>query len=465
MNIKKAVESVVSRINNLVKPITAYLNDPQVPVVTTTEIQALPGSPPFVVQGFTGMDGRPGSSQHHAAITYTFIIHGLKSVGDRLGTPLNRWARTRQLVVMPRAGNQLNAYYDGASLRFFYSRGRDGNMVYTCESSDVVCHELGHAILDILRPDLWSSQSVESTAFHESFGDMVSIVAALCHDEMVDYVLQETGNNLRNSNVVSRVAEQLGQAIYGPNAKGLRNAVNEFKYVSPEKLPSNAQPEVLAREPHSFSRVFTGAFYDVLVLQYEKNLLTMDNKAALKLARDQVGSVLFNGVIHAANVTKFFGAVARAMQVTDADTGGKCADSLETAFRARGILEKPPAFNGSVMMMDVSHAVTHRHKDGFTMRMGGVKKVKLVDEMVLTQSNNPLYGIDIEVPNDHYLEYDGSGKCKAEIPVDKETTLTSAKMCLDYLHENDKVSYNDDHDKEFSVVDGKLVRNFICCKK
>jgi len=465
MPINKLIQVAIDKLTSFIRPVNVIVNDPLVPIATRLEIPDLPNPcPPFTVQGFLGMDGPDNSLQHQATMVYTFIVHGIKSVGERLNVPLNRWARTNSLVVIPRAGSQFNAYYDGSSLRFFYSTNRNGKMVFTCESSDVVSHELGHAILDIIRPDLWGTQSIEAVAFHESFGDMVSIIAALCHDEVIDYVLLETNNDLRKSNIVSRVAEELGDAIYGVPA--LRNAVNDFKYVSPEKLPSNAPPDLLAREPHSFSRVFTGAFYDALVLQYEKNVTTdIDHKEALKKARDQIGSVLFNGVTHAANIAKFFGSVARAMQVTDLDQGGACADSLKMAFSNRGVLEVTPVFSGAAIAMDISHVLTHKYRGGFTMRAGGTKKVKLSNEMILSQSHNPLYGVDIDIPNDHYLEYDVSGKCKAEIPVNKAATLASAKMCLDYLNDSDKVSYNSDNPshKEFTVLDGKLVRNYICC--
>ena len=80
-----------------------------------------------------------------------------------------RWQPGRTLRVTLDAGVDLNAYYDRRGLSFFHDTvGR--TTVYSGESPDVVCHELGHAVLDALRPELWDAMSVEVAAFHESFG-------------------------------------------------------------------------------------------------------------------------------------------------------------------------------------------------------------------------------------------------------------------------------------------------------
>jgi len=68
---------------------------------------------------------------------------------------------------------------------------------------------------------------------------------------------------------LSRLAEQLGWAIRQTDPQAvdpdcLRNASNTFKYVDPQTLPDSAPATQLCAEVHSFSRVFTGAFYDIL---------------------------------------------------------------------------------------------------------------------------------------------------------------------------------------------------------
>lgn len=104
---------------------------------------------------------------------------------------------------------RLNAVYTRGDLRFFHTSVA-GTMVFTGESPDVVCHEMGHAVLDALRPQLWDAMSHEVAAFHESFGDMSAIIVALQQPSIRDEVLAETGGALYRSSRLSRVAEQLG---------------------------------------------------------------------------------------------------------------------------------------------------------------------------------------------------------------------------------------------------------------
>src|SRR5215472_611781 len=165
-------------------------------------------------------------------------------------------------------GEDFNAYYDRNALNFFHGTA-GGRTVYSGESPDIVCHEEGHAILDAIRPELFDAGTIEAAAFHESFGDMCAILAALQLPTMRAATLQETGGDLSRNSRLSRLAEQLGWAIRqiapaAVDADCLRNAANSFFYTNPESLPSDAPAVSLSSEPHSFSRVFTGAFLEAL---------------------------------------------------------------------------------------------------------------------------------------------------------------------------------------------------------
>jgi hypothetical protein len=131
-------------------------------------------------------------------------------------------------------GIDLNAFYDREGLKFFHGSAA-GRTVFSGESPDVVCHELGHAILDSLKPQLFDAASIEVAAFHESFGDMSAILSALQLPSLREGVLAETGGVLHRASRLSRLAEQLGWAIRqsvpsAVEADCLRNAVNTFFY-------------------------------------------------------------------------------------------------------------------------------------------------------------------------------------------------------------------------------------------
>src|SRR5215472_14447430 len=178
------------------------------------------------------------------------------------------WQPGDELPVLLDEGEDFNAFYDRQALNFFHGTA-GGRTVYSGESPDIVCHEEGHAILDALRPELFDAGTIEAAAFHESFGDMSALLAALQLPSMRTAVIADTQGDLSRSSRLSRLAEQLGWAIRQtrPSAVDpdcLRNAANSFFYTNPEALPSRAPAASLSSEPHSFSRVFTGAFLEAL---------------------------------------------------------------------------------------------------------------------------------------------------------------------------------------------------------
>lgn len=96
------------------------------------------------------------------------------------------------LLAIPDEGEDLNAYYDRNGLHFFHGTVRS-TTVYSGESPDVVCHELGHAVLDAVKPQLFDVASIEVAAFHESFGDCSAMLSNLQVPSLRQAVLTETG--------------------------------------------------------------------------------------------------------------------------------------------------------------------------------------------------------------------------------------------------------------------------------
>jgi hypothetical protein len=212
-------------------------------------------------------------------------------------------------------GIDLNAFYDREGLKFFHGSAA-GRTVFSGESPDVVCHELGHALLDSFKPQLFDAASIEVAAFHESFGDMSAILSALRLPSVREGVLAETGGVLRRASRLSRLAEQLGWAIRQsvPSAVEpdcLRNAVNTFFYRDPDTLPTTAPATSLSSEPHSFSRVFTGAFFEGLAGMLATT--DMKNEAALLQVSQDMGTILVQGIRAASVVPTFMSQVAASM--------------------------------------------------------------------------------------------------------------------------------------------------------
>jgi hypothetical protein len=253
------------------------------------------------------------------------------------------WYTGASLPVNLDAGVDLNAYYDRQGLSFFHESVQ-GTTYYSGESPDILCHELGHAVLDALRPELWDTASDEVAGFHESFGDMSALLSALQLKSVRVQVLQETDGKLGRSSRLSRLAEQLGGAIRlirpdAAEADCLRNASNSFFYHNPLDLPPVGPASVLSSEPHSFSRVFTGAFLDALA-----GVLTVVGSAKptedeLEAAALAVARLLVHAVQAAAVVPDFMSQIAASMVAADAQTNqGRFGNVLKSAFVRHGIL-------------------------------------------------------------------------------------------------------------------------------
>ena len=246
---------------------------------------------------------QPGTAEFQQVNTFVIANRTLSVFEKALGHKIP-WAFQGDLKIHPHYDQGFNAFYlrQDHSLNFF--DGFDttlGKTIAGSESLDVVSHETGHVILDGLRPGLmgWFG-SGEAPAFHESFGDMAAILTALQDDGVIDRVCAETGGDLHKPNVVSRLAEEMSQGINHTYLEGtrpdnwvMRDANNDYLYLQPESLPDNAPPEVLTAEPHSFSRIFTGAFWDILAeVSDDFRQQGQDPRQALISSRDVMARLL-----------------------------------------------------------------------------------------------------------------------------------------------------------------------------
>lgn len=270
-----------------------------------------------------------------------------------------QWSTDQQpMQVNLDEGEDFNAFYSRDSgLNFFH--GQVDNVaspvtVFSGASPDVSCHELGHAILDAVKPELFNTMSLEVAAFHESFGDISAMLSKLQMASLRDFVLQQTRGHLGSNSRLSQLARQLGWAIrvqFDPTAVDrdcLRNASNNFFYRDPAGLPPSAPATQLSSEPHSFSRVFSGAFLDVLAAMFKigpASFAGTDSDKLLAVTVD-AGKLLIEGVRVASVVPGFYSQVAAGMiQADQSLTGGRYRTALTSSFVQRGILSPATAMS------------------------------------------------------------------------------------------------------------------------
>lgn len=417
-------------------------------------------TPEYTTVGFKNQaETVKGTPAYQAAQVWGTMATTLNYIMNLNNPPyLKGWAETYNLVAIPRAGYQLNAYYDRSSLRFF--AGKDpttNNLVFTCESAAIVAHELGHAILDAIRPDLWNTAVMECASFHEAFGDIIAILVILQHEPVIKQLLIETSSsqipNLWQSNFVSELAEQLGHAVHHSSnmktasAKYLRNIYNDFKYTDPSSLPTDNTDKTLSQEPHNFSRVFSGAWYECfceLFAYYAKNKI--DLFEAVKQARDAMAKALFDTLLVVPSQLHFFQAVSTTMlDVLKKQQKLEVLEIVTKVFKRRGLDRDGILTNISTLIntVTVDHTATGN---------------SMYASLAPTQ-NLPAQTIKAELPQWVALV---NGKDPVRNVGLKETLTISVNVFLNYAINANLVGRETDNNMFAITNEGKFIRNYIC---
>lgn len=315
--------------------------------------------------GFRGIAGRSETKilddfNFHQVNAWAIIEQILTRLENEyaLGRPIPWASGLGRLLVLPHAGYQENAFYDRATgaLHLFYFEGRDGKPVYTCLSHDIVAHELGHAVLDGLKPGYNEVSSPETAGFHEYFGDAIAMLSSLSNRKIAKLVMQGAPARLSPKNVVSAIASEFGAAIRGlPDQDYLRGAWN-----------NRTMRDLRGTyEEHDWSEILTGVYYDLLQYLYVRNLEDVTQKGsvkrnqghaiqALSRAADQTSHAMLRAIDYCPPVDLRYDEYARALLRADEvaypiDRYG-IRKELNRIFRKRGLRPppEPPRERGDI---------------------------------------------------------------------------------------------------------------------
>lgn len=284
------------------------------------------------------------------AQTFSVVNQALARFETQLGRKI-KWSFNKpRIIVYPDKGEMLNAYYNryDGSLNFFRSfEEKMGKTVFTGQSTEVDVHELGHAILDALRPSYAYSWSLDAKAFHESFADIHAIMDALYRDEAIRELEVQTQGDLKKHNLVAYMAEELGRAISLRKGKSghdyTRDAINELTWKDPSSLPPNPEDETqLGREPHNYCRLFTGAFYDIMTGIYNENRKNgLNFYDSITSARDAAYKLIVKTLEYAPTSLSLFKQLYKAMLLADRDLNeGKYSNLIKEIFTNRKITKQ-----------------------------------------------------------------------------------------------------------------------------
>ena len=295
----------------------------------------------------------PGSAEFDQVNAFYYTTFTLRMYERYAKRPIPWSFAASRIRIDPYVGNNANAFYDEQNqLLGFHTFTHENRELSTAQSADIVSHEAAHAILDGVRDLYNESFGLGTRAFHESFSDITTVLVALHDDSLIRRLLKWTKGNLRMTTFVSEVAEKLVElandegGYLSEHTLYLRNAFNQFKAIPFDVLPfMPSNPLELCRQEHSYSRLFSGAFYDILVGIYERMKDEgVDDYIALYKARDLIGQLMMMAVEAGPVGEMDFADMARTfLSMDDVLHEGRNNEIIKRVFAERGILSEADA--------------------------------------------------------------------------------------------------------------------------
>lgn len=221
-----------------------------------------------------------GDPETHCRMVYVTAMATYETFRRALGRPV-AWAfwteeRAPPLSLAPFAFSGLNAWYDraGERIQFGYARfgdtsGRaDSNLLrFTALSSDVVVHEVTHALIDGLRPGYDMPVHPDVLAFHEAFADVVALLSRFERSAYLGVLLRESGHRLIGGPTLTSLAPELGSAM---RRLGLRTLD-----VAADTAGSGPGPAIYADapdEPHARGGLLSSATFEAFLSVLDRRI-------------------------------------------------------------------------------------------------------------------------------------------------------------------------------------------------
>lgn len=363
------------------------------------------------------------------------------------------WGKNGRLSANTDGFSQFNAYYDPytRSLTFgdaVFPKGDSARQVVRLAASrEVVSHEAGHALHDVLKPkqaDWLSPTPLAFGQWGESFGDQTAMWSGLQDPQFVQHLISSYGTetfNLSKSNPLSKTGEFATEFFGAP----IRDAANALTV-------SDTMDEV-----HMRSEVLTGAVYKVFTKVYDsevnavmtrnghKDVSTRATNAekseALQKAGAIMGTLLYRAADHAPENFNSMADVARAYLTADeVHFGGKYGSELTEEFVRRGLISNAevaawknarqhvPALQAPAKGSDVNTYLAQRletlipgaSRYGFGLKLEGTYSDKDGRQFIRTQLTHTVNGTARDVGNNGLLAFSAPNQLGATL-IDLQT--------------------------------------------
>lgn len=253
-----------------------------------------------------------------ASLTYEAFR---KSLGRQPGWAFDNLDQNQpnRLTLAPFAlRQQANAYYDRARRKicfgYIITDDDDPNFppdktIFTTLSSDVITHEVSHAILDGLRPYFIEPTSPDVPAFHEAFADLMAIFQRFNFRDFVRAQLRQVNGDLSRSNFFGIIAPELG--YIANKSTGVRYYIwkhaQEAKSLSEHESPESDEATKTMTEidksggsEHERGAVLAEAVFDAFVTTVQnrtKELMRIATWGRASLRDDELSAELLEMLV------------------------------------------------------------------------------------------------------------------------------------------------------------------------
>jgi len=222
---------------------------------------------PFILSQ-DGLRPKEGDPRTHQQVVYAVTMSVLERFQRFVGRRF-RWPASRRLRLVPHAFEGRNAFFDPTrrAVLFGYYRADTvdpganlpGQVIFTCLSSDIIAHEVTHAIVHHERPYFSESTNPDVFAWHEAFADLMALFQHFVHRDVILEAVASTFADLRRTSGLLQLAQEFG-ASTGRGA-ALRSAIGTDP--DPARFRN-------ATEPHERGACFVAAVFDAFLICHQR---------------------------------------------------------------------------------------------------------------------------------------------------------------------------------------------------
>lgn len=165
-----------------------------------------------------------------------------------------------------------------------------GSVVSSADSPDTIVHEIAHAIIDAIAPDLANTIDPQSRGIHEGLADLLAVFFAFESKKLRSDVLKKTTEDISATNRFFLIAELVGKAVSEDGkARSLRDLL-VGKTLNPNFHLVSEHPGTLVKDTsdrYELCQVLSSAILDAVRAEYtsrrERNNSTKpdDKKTAI----------------------------------------------------------------------------------------------------------------------------------------------------------------------------------------